>query len=86
MEQISLSVDELRTLIRQVIKQVLAERNGKVVERVSHSGKPLTEKRLLAYSAEKIREVEICDCSVVTPLAKAKARQLGINIVRQESE
>lgn len=84
MQQVNLNVDQLRALIRQVIKQVLQEEGIGTKNSLTHSAAPLTEKRLMNYGAQHVSKVVITDHSVVTPLAKAKARKLGIEIVRQD--
>ena len=92
MKQFNIDESTLRQLIKEVIAQVLNEYKGELVDKLGSKNavvprtqsaqvsSPLTESKISALYKQGITEMELPPQCVVTPLAKAKARQLNITL------
>ncbi|USD66218.1 hypothetical protein [Vibrio sp. SCSIO 43136] len=85
MDNININIDELRALIRQAIQEALEGYKGSFGGVQTHQGRPLTEKRLQEYVTNNVSVIQLAKGTVVTPMARAKARKLGIRLTQEEA-
>ena len=83
--------DRLRELIREIVHEAIAEAvaelgtNGVETDSVVFADRLLTETRVAAIARDGAKRLHIGKRVAITPLARDKARSLGLRIERMDS-
>jgi hypothetical protein len=89
-----MQIDEktLEAIVREVVERLLSERPDLFTSSqeqsdaiLDHFGRVLSEDDLLVCRKQGKRAIRIDTRTIVTPLAKDRARELGVRILRRES-